>query len=94
MATFQTHPTPNPNSRKITTHAGPFVEEGLASFDSAEEARDHPLGEPLFSIQGVENVLIMPDFLTITKNPGANWDQLMRKVTSILEDHFEQREAS
>lgn len=92
MATFNTHPTPNPNSLKITTDAGPFLEEGMAAFRSAEEAEGHPLGSRLFSIAGVTDLLIMPDFLTVTKQTGAKWDILMPKVKQVLQEHFEGEE--
>ena len=91
MPEFITHPTPNPNSFKLTTEAGPFIESGLAAFNSPEEAEGHPLGERLFSVEGVVNVLILPDFLTVTKHPAANWDVVMEKVEHVLQDHFEAR---
>lgn len=93
MPTFTPEPTPNPNSLKITTDAGPFIEKGLASFGSAREAEGHPLGERLFAVAGVENVLIMPEFLTITKGAGTEWDLLMPKIERVLEEHFEAQSA-
>lgn len=89
MPAFNVESTPNPNSLKITTDAGPFVEEGLASFSNAEEAEGHALGERLFALAGVENVLIMPEFLTVTKGAGTEWDLLMPKLERVLEEHFE-----
>ncbi|PSQ82835.1 MAG: scaffolding protein [Bacteroidetes bacterium QS_1_65_9] len=89
MPDFDVAPTPNPNSLKVTTDAGPFIEEGLASFDSPDEADGHPLGERLFAVAGVENVLIMPEFVTITKGAGTEWDLLMPKIKSVLANHFE-----
>ena len=93
MPAFNIESTPNPNSLKITTDAGPFITEGLASFASADEAEGHPLGERLFAVAGVENVLIMPEFLTITKGAGTEWDLLMPKIERVLEEHFENEEA-
>lgn len=89
MPTFHFHPTPNPNSLKITTEAGVFIEAGMCSFGSAEEAGDHPLGAPLFALPGVVNVFILPQFLTITKAPQADWDLLLPDVERILRTHFE-----
>lgn len=88
MDLFQTHSTPNPNSIKITTSEGSFIEDGMAAFNSAEEATGHPLGEKLFHIAGIENVLIMPDFVTISKTPGGSWDHIMRKVKRVLREHL------
>ncbi|PSR02951.1 MAG: scaffolding protein [Bacteroidetes bacterium QS_8_68_28] len=94
MPDFNTESTPNPNSLKITTDAGPFIEEGLASFGSAEEAEGHPLGERLFSLAGVENLLVMPEFLTVTKGAGTEWDLLLPKVERVLEAHFDAASSS
>src|SRR5690625_6444519 len=86
MIRFVIHPTPNPNSLKITTDAGAFIESGMESFASAEEAEQHELGRRLFSLTGVENVFILPDFLTITKHTAADWDNLLPKVELTLKD--------
>lgn len=89
MPAFTAEPTPNPNSLKITTDAGPFIDEGLASFGSADEAAGHPLGERLFAVAGVVNLLVMPEFLTVTKGAGTEWDLLMPKIEHVLEKHFD-----
>lgn len=88
MPRFLTHPTPNPNSLKITTDAGRFIEGGMEAFSSAKEADGHPLGSRLFALTGVANVFIMPEFLTITKTPAADWDRLLPSVQSMLDDYF------
>lgn len=89
MSAFQAHPTPNPNSLKLTTALGPFIPTGMEAFASAEQAAHHPLGAALFGVEGVTNVFIMPAFLTITKAPAAAWDGLMAAVEAILHRHFE-----
>ncbi|HEX7070517.1 MAG TPA: NifU N-terminal domain-containing protein [Rhodothermales bacterium] len=88
MPRFNTDPTPNPNSLKFTTDAGLFIPSGMESFSSAAEAEAHPLGSRLFAIPGVANVFILPQFLTITKTPAANWNVLLPKVRAALEAHF------
>lgn len=84
MGKITTHPTPNPNSLKITRDSGPFIESGMESFGSASEAAGHPIGEPLFEIEGVANVFILPVFLTITKDPAAKWDPILKAAREIL----------
>jgi Scaffold protein Nfu/NifU N terminal len=86
MGKITTHPTPNPDSLKITRTEGGFIESGMESFGSATEASGHALGEPLFAIEGVANVFILPAFLTITKTPEARWDPLLKQARAILED--------
>jgi hypothetical protein len=85
---IRTHPTPNPNSVKITVEGHRFIENGLESFASAEEAAGHPLGERLFGITGVANVFMLPDFLTVTRHPAAEWDAVLPKIEAVLKTHF------
>ena len=92
MPRFNTEPTPNPNSLKFTTDAGAFIDSGMEAFSSPEEAENHQLGHRLFSIQGVANVFILPQFLTVTKTPGASWNQLLPKLTETLKSYFESRD--
>lgn len=88
MPSFQAHATPNPNSIKIVTDGPSFISEGMESFNSAHEAEGHALGESLFAVPGVANVFILPQFVTVTKDPAAGWDAVMPEVEAALEAYF------
>jgi hypothetical protein len=90
MATAQAEPTPNPNSLKFTTDDGPF-HDGMAAYSSAEEAADHPLAHRLFSVSGVDDVFITPQFVTVSKAPDVDWDNVKSDVETILTEHLEAR---
>ena len=85
---IQIHPTPNPNSIKITAADRRFIDGGMESFATAEDAVGHALGERLFAITGVGNVFILPDFLTITRHPAAEWDAILPKIERVLKSYF------
>lgn len=89
MPTLNTEPTPNPNSIKITTDSGPFIEDGMVSLTSAADADAHPLGRLLFAIDGIANVLILPQFVTVSKTERAAWSEVMPRVKQILVDHLD-----
>jgi hypothetical protein len=89
MATLHTEPTPNPNSIKITSDDGPFIEEGLVAVNSQDEADAHPLGQLLFAVDGISNVLILPQFVTVSKTADAEWSAVLPEVKDILNDHLE-----
>lgn len=92
MSSINTQATPNPNSLKITTDDDTsFIEDGLESFSTAQEAFDHPLGHALFSVQGVENVFIMPAFVTVTKHPASDWSTLLPQLRDAFKSYFEQQ---
>lgn len=87
---LRTHPTPNPRSLKITDEAGrTFIDSGLSSFRSPEEAQGDPLGEALFALGGIVDVLVLPSFATITLEHGADWDAIWPRAEAILEQHLD-----
>jgi len=88
MATLHTEPTPNPNSIKITSDAGAFIDAGLVSIASEEEAEAHSLGRLLYAVDGVANVLILPQFVTISKADGTSWEDVLPAVKEILRNHL------
>ncbi|MGI9174426.1 MAG: NifU N-terminal domain-containing protein [Rhodothermales bacterium] len=92
MPRFQTQPTPNPNSLKITSDGLLFIEEGMESFGSAAEAAEHPLGRRLFAIEGIANVFVLPAFLTLTKTPDTDWSEILPAAEETLSAYFAERE--
>ena len=88
MPTIHSSPTPNPNSLKFTMDDGTFIESGMESFNAPEEAADHELGRRLFAIDGVTNVFILPDFVTVTKEPGARWKDVEAAVEGAVSEYF------
>lgn len=91
MATTQAESTPNPNSLKFTTEDGPFLDDGMAAYSSAEEADDDPLARRLFSVTGVEDVFITPHFVTVSKAPTVDWSAVKPDVETILANHLDAR---
>lgn len=88
---LQSQPTPNPNSLKFTAPGRTFIDKGLLSFRSAEEAAAHPLAAALFAIEGVCDVLILPEFVTVTKRPDVPWDALEASVMEVLRTYLADR---
>jgi hypothetical protein len=91
MSTIRTETTPNPNSLKFTAPDGAFLDDGMAAFSTPDEAQGHPLGEPLFAIDGVDDVFLTPQFVTISKQPSADWADLTPSITDTLQTHLEAR---
>lgn len=89
MATTQTETTPNPNSLKFTTDDGSFIQGGVEAYSSEAEAEDSPLARRLFAIDGVDDVFITPQFVTVSKAPSVDWSAVKPDVETILADHLE-----
>ncbi len=88
MARFISQPTPNPNSIKITQRRGTFISSGLLAFASSEAAEAHPLARALFELRGVTNVLILPEFITVTKDATGDWRTLRTQIETALKRYY------
>ncbi len=88
MPPFSIQPTPNPNSLKFTASGRSFIERGMGAFASAAEAEGDPLGEALFAVPGVYNVLVLPAFVTVTKRPEADWNAMLPNIERALTAHL------
>ncbi|MBL4589603.1 MAG: NifU family protein [Alphaproteobacteria bacterium] len=85
---IQTEQTPNPASLKFLP-GSPLLEGRKAEFTSMEEAeRYSPLAERLLRIDGVTEIFIADDFVTVTKAESSDWDQLKALVMTSLMQHL------
>lgn len=71
--------TPNPNSVKVNTSQTIFEGPRSTSLKSGDET-NHPLASALLSIEGIDNIFGIKDFVTITKTADAQWDTILPQV--------------
>ena len=76
--------TPNPNALKFTVG----VEVGGPATFVAGTDTDDPLATALLAIEGVASIFLTADFVTISKQPAADWDTLAPAAAAILEEHY------
>lgn len=74
--------TPNPNAVKCLLDRR--VSEGSRSYLDAAAARADPIAARLFEIEGVRNVLLHGDWLTVGKTPEADWGRIRPGVERVL----------
>jgi Fe-S cluster biogenesis protein NfuA len=84
---IQTEATPNPEVLKFLP-GREVLGEGAREFVTPEDAAVSPLAEALFDLGDVTGVFFGPDFLTVTKAPGAEWPHLKAPVLAAIMDHF------
>ncbi len=79
--------TPNPNSVKWVLSA-PVAGDGRgsASFEDAPGKDVSPLAARLFSVAGVVGVFLGPDFVTISKEPEAEWTDLAPPIVAGIKE--------
>jgi len=80
-------PTPNPNSVKFSLNQAVTV-EGSESYDNPQEASNSPLAKRLFDIKGVRSLFFLKNFVTVVKDSGSGWDEIVPQVKEILKDYF------
>jgi hypothetical protein len=85
---IQAERTPNPQSLKFTTARGSFSDDVVA-MTSREEADRHPLGPALFAIDGVVDVFITPEFVTVSKAEAAAWPDVKGPIEEALRAHLD-----
>lgn len=83
---FRMAATPNPNSIRIGLSAPLFPK--AQSFTSAAQAEANPLAKDLLAIPGVTLVFMLKDFISINKDPGADWGEIEPKVAEVLMKHL------
>jgi hypothetical protein len=84
---IQASPTPNPNAIKFRVGVT-LVPSGSRTFDSAEEAVGDPLARRLFLEAGVRSVFVLGTFVTVTRQPGVEWDDLVPRIERALREHL------
>jgi Fe-S cluster biogenesis protein NfuA len=57
-------------------------------FISEDEAAASPLAAALFAVNGVRNVFLGSDFVSITKTDDADWAVLKPQALAAIMDHF------
>lgn len=89
---IQVQPTPNPNARKFVLPDTRFESSRNFTLDDLAAGRvDDPLARRLLALEGVYNVLLAQDFVTVNKVPQVEWSPLINAVTAILEAHSAQQ---
>lgn len=81
MATVTAQPTPNPAAYKFTIEGHQFP--GPTTITSAIEASGTPF-EALFRLEGVKSIFATANFVTITKEPSADWTGIVDRATETL----------
>lgn len=82
VVSFET--TPNPNAIKCVLDRSPG--ERPRSYFNAESAQGDPLAAALFGIDGVTNVLIHTQWISVNKTPEADWAGVKAGVRRVLKE--------
>ena len=79
--------TPNENAMKYTLNCN-SVESGHKTYANVEAAKDSPVAKALFAIDGVTQVFLMADFISVTKKPEASWGSLETAILDAIKSAY------
>ena len=86
-AAIDTLPTPNPNALMFKVGEG-LVEKGTFEFPDRASARHSPLPRLLFGLDGVEQVLVTTQYVTVNKSEHYGWPDLVPAIKGLLREHL------
>jgi Fe-S cluster biogenesis protein NfuA len=84
---IQTEPTPNPATLKFLP-GRVVMGQGTANFTDPAASQRSPLAQQLFTLPGVTGVFLGADFITVSKDDGADWYQLKPSILGVIMEHF------
>ncbi|HMN67449.1 MAG TPA: NifU family protein [Bdellovibrionales bacterium] len=84
---IRTLPTPNPFAMKFVINA-PFKDEGKATYNTGVECAEVPLLHDLFDIEGVKQIHVFQNTLTVTHSGELDNDELSDKASSVIRTRF------
>jgi hypothetical protein len=85
------HQTPNPNALKFVLPGIRFaVPRNYSLGDSVGDVVEDALAARLLTLEGVYNVFLAQDFVTVNKVPHVEWLPLQAAVESCLADYLTQ----
>ena len=84
---IQTEETPNPSTLKFLP-GREVLPNGSVDFRSEQDAKNSPLAEALFNVDGVVGVFLSDDFITITKRNDKDWHLMKPGLLGVIMEHF------
>ncbi len=87
-AAIDTLPTPNPDALMFRVQEA-LVPTCTFEYRSSAQAYDAPLPRRLFDLAGVTSVLVAPRFVTVNKEPGVTWPELVPQIKASIRDFLD-----
>jgi len=78
--------TPNPEVMKFVTNK--LILKGDVDFKSKKQAEAYPFIASLFDLNFAKSVFVENNYISITKNPDAIWEELIHPIRDYIKQHF------
>ncbi|MFQ5449793.1 MAG: NifU family protein [Nitrospinaceae bacterium] len=83
---IRTRTTPNSDALQYVLNAQ-IIDHGNKSYASKKDCDGDPMGQALFAVRGVQNVYVMENFVTVTKDPDVDWVPLKDQIWKTIDKH-------
>lgn len=80
--------TPNPETMKFVANKLLYPGKSI-DFPEESGAGPSPLAKELFAFPFIRSVFIASNFVTLTKTPETNWDDVIPSVRAFLKEYLE-----
>jgi Fe-S cluster biogenesis protein NfuA len=84
-----TEMTPNPETMKFVANKLLYPGKSI-DFPDIESANPSPLAVELFGFPFVKAVFIASNFVTVTRTPEADWEEIKPSLRQFLKDYLEE----
>lgn len=86
MVTVYAEATPNPDSLKFVVNK-PLMKDVSIEFKSQTEAEKSPIAKALFEKPYVTNVMLMDNFIAITKKSEEEWVNIIPELRDFIKNY-------
>ena len=89
MVSIYTEMTPNPETMKFVANKLLYPGKSI-DFPDESGAAPSPLAKDLFAFPFIKSVFIASNFVTLTKTPDTNWDDVIPSIREFLKEYLEE----
>ena len=75
--------TPNPNALKFVLNV-PVKTQGKVTYKNASACVHNPMAAALFSIANITEVYFFDNYVTVTQDGNADWDQIEEQIKKVI----------
>lgn len=92
IVSIYTEMTPNPETMKFVANKLLYPGKSI-DFPDEGSATPSPLAKELFAFPFIRSVFIASNFVTLTKTPETNWDEVIPSIREFLKQYLEEGKA-
>ncbi len=89
IVSIYTEMTPNPETMKFVANKLLYPGKSI-DFPDEASAGPSPLAKELFAFPFIRAVFIASNFVTLTKTPSTNWDEVIPSIRQFLKEYLEE----